>query len=231
MFLLLTGEKEYKMIDSIAVLSGGMDSTVMLVHALDKGKTVAALSFDYGSKHNARELPMAADLSKKWGVDHQIVNLPFMNALFSSSLLRSGGRIPDGDYASANMQSTVVPFRNGILMAIAVGYAESTGAKEVLLGSHSGDHFIYPDCRPAFNRAFSDAAGLGTDGKVTLSFPFEQMDKRDIGDLGRRLGVDFALTWTCYKGEAVHCGTCGACLERKYALRHDEGLDVTRYMQ
>ncbi len=218
------------MIDSIAVLSGGMDSTVMLVHALDNGKKVAALSFDYGSKHNAREIPMAADLCKKRGVAHQIVNLPFMNELFSSSLLQSGGKIPDGGYEPSNMQSTVVPFRNGILMAIAVGYAESTGAKEVLLGSHSGDHFIYPDCRPAFNKAFSDAANLGTDGKVTLSFPFEQMDKRDIGDLGRRLGVDFALTWTCYKGGAVHCGTCGACRERKYALRYDEGLDVTRYM-
>ncbi len=219
------------MIDSIVVLSGGMDSTVMLAHALDKGKVVAALSFDYGSKHNGREIPMAAGLCKKLGISHEIVKLPFMNELFSSSLLQSGGEIPDGDYEQLNMQSTVVPFRNGILISIAAGYAESAGAKEVLLGSHAGDHFIYPDCRPEFNRALSKTVGLGTDGKVSLSFPFERIDKRDIGDLGRRLGVDFAMTWTCYKGGSVHCGTCGACLERKYALRYDEGLDVTRYTQ
>lgn len=218
------------MIDAIAVLSGGMDSTVMLVHALDKGKKVAALSFDYGSKHNARELPMAAGLCNKLGVAHQVVRLPFMNELFSSSLLQSGGKIPNGNYKQSNMKSTVVPFRNGILISIAVGYAESTGAKEVLLGSHAGDHFIYPDCRPEFNSALSNAVDLGTGGKVNLSFPFEQIDKRDIGDIGHRLGVDFAMTWTCYKGGPIHCGTCGACLERKYALRHDEGLDVTRYM-
>jgi len=219
------------MTDAIAVLSGGMDSTVMLVHTLDKGKTVAALSFDYGSKHNAREIPMAADLCKKLGVAHQVVCLPFMNKLFSSSLLQSGGKIPDGGYEQSTMQSTVVPFRNGILISIAVGYAESTGAKEVLLGSHAGDHFIYPDCRPEFNRAFSKTVDLGTDGKVSLSFPFEHIDKRDIGDLGRGLGVDFAMTWTCYKGGSVHCGVCGACLERKHALRYDQGLDVTRYKQ
>ncbi len=219
------------MTDAIAVLSGGMDSTVMLVHALDQGKTVAALSFDYGSKHNAREIPMAVRLCEKLGVPHEIVRLPFINDLFSSTLLQSGGKVPDGIYEQSNMKSTVVPFRNGILISIAVGYAESTGAKAVLLGSHAGDHFIYPDCRPEFNRAFSNVADLGTDGKVNLSFPFEQIDKRDIGDLGRRLDVDFAMTWTCYKGGLVHCGTCGACLERKYALRYDEGLDVTRYMQ
>lgn len=219
------------MIDAIAVLSGGMDSTVMLAHALDQGKTAAALSFDYGSKHNARELPMAAGLCKKMGVTHEIVKLPFMNELFSSSLLQSGGEIPDGTYEQSNMKSTVVPFRNGILISIAVGYAESKGAKAVLLGSHAGDHFIYPDCRPEFNRAFSRAVDLGTDGKVNLSFPFEQIDKRDIGDLGRSLGVDFAMTWTCYKGGEIHCGTCGSCLERKYALRYDQGLDVTRYMK
>lgn len=219
------------MTDAIAVLSGGMDSTVMLAHALDQGKTVAAVSFDYGSKHNAREIPMAQGVCRKLGVAHQIVRLPFMNRLFSSSLLQSGGEIPDGAYEQSNMQSTVVPFRNGILISIAVGYAESEGAGEVLLGSHSGDHFIYPDCRPEFNRSFSRAVDLGTDGKVRLSFPFERIDKRDIGDLGRRLGVDFAMTWTCYRGGPVHCGTCGACLERKYALRYDEGLDVTRYMR
>ena len=217
------------MTDSIVVLSGGMDSTVLLADALDKKKRPAAISFDYGSKHNDRELPRAAEICNKLGVSHRIIPLPFINELFSSSLLASGEEIPDGSYNEVDMKSTVVPFRNGILLSIAVGYAESQGAKEVLLGSHAGDHFIYPDCRPEFNAAFAKAALLGTDGTVHVRFPFSHMSKRDIGDLGRRLGVDFAATWTCYKGREIHCGTCGACLERKEALRREEGLDPTPY--
>ncbi len=219
------------MFDAVIVLSGGMDSTVLLAHELSLGTRPAALSFDYGSKHNDRELPMAARTCARYGVEHRIVRLPFMNELFSSSLLKSGETIPDGAYDADNMKSTVVPFRNGILIAIAVGYAESIRASRVLIGSHSGDHHIYPDCRPDFNAAMNDAALRGTDGRVQVAFPFADRDKRDIGDLGRTLEVDFARTWTCYKGGETHCGTCGACDERKYALRHDAGLDPTGYLK
>lgn len=217
--------------DSILVLSGGMDSCVLLAHELSQGHTVGALSFDYGAKHNARELPMAAAICRHYGVSHAIVPLPFINQLFTSSLLTSGEAIPDGAYDADTMKSTVVPFRNGILMSIAAGYAESVGASRVLIGSHAGDHHIYPDCRPEFNAAMNDAVRLGTDGAVHLAFPFAHMDKREIGDLGRTLHVDFSRTWTCYKGGEVHCGTCGACDERKYALRHDAGLDPTVYLK
>lgn len=217
------------MVDCILVLSGGMDSTVLLAHLLEQGKTVQAISFDYGSKHNSRELPMAAAYCEENGVVHHIVRLPFVNELFSSSLLQSGEEVPDGSYKESNMKSTVVPFRNGIMLSIAAGFAESLGAGEVYLASHSGDHFIYPDCRPEFNRAFSEAVHVGTDKQVQLLFPFTTMDKREIGDLGRRLGVDFTKTWTCYKGGEIHCGTCGACDERKYALRHGEEMDPTIY--
>lgn len=217
--------------DAVLILSGGMDSAVLLAHELSRGTRIAALSFDYGSKHNARELPMASGMCLRLGVPHKVVALPFINELFTSSLLQSGEAVPDGAYDSANMKSTVVPFRNGILMAIAVGYAESIGASRVLIGSHSGDHHIYPDCRPEFNAALDEATRLGTDGAVRLDFPFAAMDKRRIGDLGRGLGVDFAQTWTCYKGGELHCGTCGACDERKYALRRDQGLDPTAYLE
>lgn len=216
--------------DAVLILSGGMDSAVLLAHELSRGTKIAALSFDYGSKHNARELPMAAGLCQHYGVMHRIVELPFINQLFSSSLLQSGTAIPDGAYDAASMKSTVVPFRNGILMAIAVGWAESLGASRVLIGSHAGDHHIYPDCRPEFNAAMHQAALLGTGGQVSVDFPFASIDKRAIGDLGRTLGVDFTRTWTCYKGGETHCGTCGACDERKYALRHDHDLDPTIYL-
>ncbi len=217
--------------DAVIILSGGMDSAVLLAHELSLGACVAALSFDYGSKHNSRELPMAADICARAGVPHRVARLPFFNELFSSSLLQSGADIPDGAYDAASMKSTVVPFRNGILLAIAVGYAESIGASRVLIGSHSGDHHIYPDCRPEFNAAMDQTARVGTDGAVRIEAPFADRDKRAIGDLGRTLGVDFSRTWTCYKGGELHCGTCGACDERKFALRHDQGLDPTRYLK
>ncbi|GFM36883.1 7-cyano-7-deazaguanine synthase QueC [Desulfovibrio psychrotolerans] len=219
------------MADAVIILSGGMDSTVLMAHELSRGTRLAAISFDYGSKHNGRELPMAAASCAFYGVPHRVVQLPFINELFSSSLLRSGGDVPEGAYDAESMKSTVVPFRNGILIAIAVGYAESVGAERVLLGSHSGDHHIYPDCRTEFNAAMNEAALRGTDGAVRLDFPFATMDKRDIGDLGRLLGVDFSRTWTCYKGGVTHCGVCGACDERKFALRRDEGLDPTAYLE
>jgi 7-cyano-7-deazaguanine synthase len=219
------------MMDAVIVLSGGMDSAVLLAHELSLGTAVAALSFDYGSKHNPCELPMAREMCARLGVSHKVVGLPFINELFASSLLQSGEAIPEGTYDADTMKSTVVPFRNGILIAIAVGYAESIGASRVLIGSHSGDHHIYPDCRPEFNTAIDEAARLGTDDAVRVTFPFAAMDKREVGDLGRTLGVDFARTWTCYKGGEMHCGVCGACDERKFALRHEQGLDPTRYLK
>lgn len=219
------------MFDTVVVLSGGMDSAVLLADCVAKGQRCVAISFDYGSKHNACELPMAKALCGTMGVTHTLVPLPFINDLFRSTLLQSGDAVPDGAYDSATMKSTVVPFRNGIMLSIAAGYAESVGASRVLLASHAGDHFIYPDCRPEFNAALSTAIHLGTDGQVSIGFPFARMDKREIGDLGRTLGVDFTATWTCYKGGLAHCGTCGACDERKYALRHAEGLDPTTYLK
>jgi 7-cyano-7-deazaguanine synthase len=208
-----------------------MDSTVLLASEISRGHKLAALSFDYGSKHNSSELPMAIRSCREFGISHEIVQLPFIDQLFSSSLLQSGEAIPDGAYDSANMKSTVVPFRNGILIAIGVGYAESLGASRVLLGSHSGDHHIYPDCRPEFNASINETAKHGTGNKVEVVFPFATMDKRGIGDLGRELNIDYTRTWTCYKGGEYHCGSCGACDERKYALRFEEGLDPTVYLQ
>ncbi len=215
---------------TVIVYSGGMDSTVLLYDLLASGIKTAAISFDYGSRHNHRELPMARAFCQSLNVCHHVVPLAFIPDLFKSALLCSGAPIPESSYDVSTMKQTVVPFRNAILMAIAVGYAESIGATEVFLASHGGDHAIYPDCRPEFNRAFAEAVRLGTENKVCVRFPYEAFDKRDIGDLGRRLGVDFSRTWTCYKGGEHHCGICGACRERKYALRCEEGMDPTVYV-
>jgi 7-cyano-7-deazaguanine synthase len=219
-----------RMDSGVIVLSGGMDSVTLATYMAKERKRIYAITFDYGSKHAGREIEMAMRTVQKLGINHKIVELPFINQLFRSNLLKSGPPVPDGRYDDDVMSKTVVPFRNAILMSIAVGYAQSIGASSVLLGSHSGDHHIYPDCRPEFNEAFRRTVALGTENKVQVHMPFNHMDKRDIGDLGRAIGVNFKDTWTCYKGGAYHCGTCGSCDERKYALRHEEGKDPTIYM-
>lgn len=207
---------------SVLIVSGGMDSITLLY---DK-RPSHALSFDYGSKHNTKELEFAREHCQALGIEHHVISLSFIGELFSSSLLKTGGDIPEGHYADESMKSTVVPFRNGIMLAIAVGYAESIGAEVVYLGSHAGDHAIYPDCRPEFNTAIQEAARLGTYIGVRIEAPYSDIDKRGIALIGKSLGVPYERTWTCYKGQARHCGRCGSCTERKEALL---GFDETEY--
>jgi len=208
--------------NNVIIVSGGMDSITLLYQERPK----YALSFDYGSKHNAKELPRAQYHCGKVGSVHHIIKLDFINELFESSLLKSGVVIPEGHYEDENMKSTVVPFRNGIMLAIACGYAESVKAENVLIGNHSGDHAIYPDCRQDFILAMNYAMVHGTYKKVGIHAPFTNLDKRKIALIGKDLGIDYSKTWTCYKGSEKHCGVCGSCTERKMAL---EGFDTTVY--
>lgn len=188
-----------------------------------------ALSFDYGSKHNHREIPMASWQAARLGVRHDVIALDFVNRLFSSDLLRSGGEIPEGHYADASMRRTVVPFRNGIMLAIACGLAESRGAEAVVIAAHSGDHAIYPDCREPFLRAMAEAMERGTYAGVKLLRPFVGCDKAEIVRCGVAIGVDYARTWSCYKGGEIHCGRCGTCVERREAFRLAGVPDPTVY--
>ena len=213
----------------VVLCSGGMDSVTALYWARQRHMVNAAVSFDYGSKHNPQELPFAAEHAAKLGVRHETVPLRFMDRLFASNLLASGGGIPDGHYAAASMKQTVVPFRNAIMLSIATGFAESIGAEGLVIAAHSGDHVIYPDCREAFMRAMGDAMRLGTYAGLQLLRPFIAMNKGEIATLGARLGVDFARTWSCYKGGAVHCGTCGTCVERREAFVQAGLADPTVY--
>jgi len=213
----------------VVLVSGGMDSVTALHHAAREHEVVAGLSFDYGSKHNARELPWARRHCEALGVPHEIVELPFVGRLFRSHLLESGGAIPDGHYEAETMKLTVVPFRNGILLGIAAGYAESVWAGGVVIAAHSGDHAIYPDCREAFMAPMADALREGTDARIELLRPFIDRRKEDIVGLGAALGIDYAQTWSCYKGDEVHCGTCGTCTERKEAFALAGLADPTVY--
>lgn len=212
------------------LLSGGMDSVTALYDARMSHEVVACLSFDYGAKHNARELECARLHARRHALRHEVVALEFINRLFRSDLLESGGDIPDGHYAEASMKRTVVPFRNGILLAVATGFAESIGAEGVVIAAHSGDHAIYPDCREPFMESMGAAMTAGTYAGVRLLRPFIAMDKAAIASRGAALGVDFSETWSCYKGGAVHCGVCGTCTERREAFQLAGIADPTDYL-
>ena len=213
--------------DSVIIVSGGMDSITMLYELKDQ--IALGVSFNYGSNHNSREIPFAEMHCKRLGIPHITIDLGFMPQYFKSSLLEGADAIPEGNYDEENMKSTVVPFRNGIMLSIAIGIAESNHLKHVLMANHGGDHTIYPDCRPAFVDAMSAAAQAGTFEDVTIEAPYTNITKADIARHGKQLGIDYSETWSCYKGGEVHCGQCGTCRERQEALREAGIADTTEY--
>lgn len=213
----------------VVLVSGGMDSVAALYHAQIEHEVVGALSFDYGSKHNHKEIPFAAHHCSQLDVPHRVITLSFINELFASDLLQSGGAIPDGHYEELTMKQTVVPFRNGIMLSISGGYAESVEANGLVIAAHAGDHAIYPDCRETFMKAMGDAIRLGTYAEVKLLRPFISLTKANIAARGHELGVDFSKTWSCYKGQDIHCGTCGTCVERREAFEVAGLQDPTVY--
>lgn len=193
-----------------------MDSTTMLYDFRDQ--IALALNFSYGSNHNALERECARWHCQKLGIELVEIDLDFMSRHFESSLLQGADAIPEGDYDDQNMRSTVVPFRNGIMLSIAAGLAESRGLDSVMLANHAGDHAIYPDCRPQFAQAMAQAIAAGTYAPVRLLTPYVHMTKGEIACRGRELGVDYRHTYSCYKGTVPPCGVCGTCRERAQAL-------------
>ena len=213
--------------DSVIIVSGGMDSTTLLYDRRDE--IALAISFDYGSNHNAREIAYAEMHCKRLGIEHITIPLDFMHKYFRSSLLEGADAIPEGHYADENMKSAVVPFRNGIMLAVAAGVAESRNLTKLLIANHGGDHTIYPDCRPEFISAMDSATNAGTYVGVRVVAPYTNITKGDIARIGKKLGIDYAETWSCYKGGEKHCGKCGTCVERKEALAYAGIEDTTEY--
>lgn len=213
--------------DSVIIVSGGMDSVTLLYDYKDS--IALGISFDYGGNHNAKELRFARLHCERLGIRHITIELGFMHRYFKSSLLEGADAIPEGHYADENMKSTVVPFRNGIMLAIAAGIAESNGLKRVMMANHGGDHTIYPDCRPEFVKAMSEATRTGTYPGIEVFAPYTNITKADIARRGKLLGIDYAETWSCYKGGEKHCGRCGTCVERREALREAGIDDPTEY--
>ncbi len=214
---------------TIVIHSGGLDSSVLLYHLVDAGHTVSSLSVNYGQRH-VKELQCAAVIASGLGVPHEVADLSAIAPLLAGSSLTSPEiPIPEGHYAEDNMKSTVVPNRNMILLSIAAGWAISQKADAIAYAAHSGDHAIYPDCRTEFADAMRHAISIADWHKVDLIRPFVTKTKADIVLLGAELNVPFADTWSCYKGESLHCGRCGTCIERREAFHLSGVSDPTPY--
>jgi 7-cyano-7-deazaguanine synthase len=219
---------------AIAIVSGGLDSVTLAYHLRAEGCALHLLSFDYGQRHK-RELYYAARCASHLGAQHNTVDLSGVGRLMGGSALTDAIPVPDGHYAEGSMRATVVPNRNAIMLAIAYAAAVSEGAEVVATGVHAGDHFIYPDCRPGFVAAFDAMERAAVEGfghpALHLYAPFVALSKADIVRRGAALGVPFADTWSCYRGGAAHCGTCGTCTERREAFALAGIVDPTEYQE
>ncbi|MEV7775927.1 7-cyano-7-deazaguanine synthase QueC [Kitasatospora sp. NPDC086791] len=215
------------------IFSGGLDSSTAAYQLAADGTRLTLLSIDYGQQHRT-ELDHAVTIAAQLEARHHVVDLRSLGALLEGSALTDRNvDVPDGHYAHETMRSTVVPHRNALLLDIAVSVALSEGATAVVFGAHAGDHPIYPDCRPQFLAAFQQMVAVANEGHLPPGFavfaPFLHLTKADIVRIGAGLGVPFELTWSCYRGGTVHCGTCGTCVERREAFCLAGVADPTEY--
>ncbi|WP_113907428.1 7-cyano-7-deazaguanine synthase QueC [Aliidiomarina celeris] len=215
-------------IDAVVIYSGGMDSFTVLHKAIAQGLTVAALSFNYGQRHK-KELDYAARVCQALGVEHKVVDITAINQLLAGSALTDAIEVPDADYAEANMKATVVPNRNMILLSLAIGFAASRGAGEVWYGAHSGDHAIYPDCRPEFVDKMNAVSLIANYEPIAVVSPFLHASKSEILAEGLAMNLNYADTWTCYNGREKACGRCSACRERLAAFAAHHAQDPLPY--
>jgi 7-cyano-7-deazaguanine synthase len=220
----------------VVSLSGGMDSTSLLLHFLSRGFTPSCLGFLYGQRHR-RELQSAKNIASRLNVPFQTVVLSSLQPLLEGSALTDNIDVPEGHYAHPNMRVTVVPNRNAIFLNIAAAYAMSQSISLVAYGAHSGDHDIYPDCRIEFVNLMQDAINAGSYEKIKILTPYISLDKGRVLQDGIRaaheLGVDaveiYSMTWTCYKGGERACGRCGSCVERLEAFESVGMKDPIEY--
>lgn len=208
-------------------LSGGMDSATLLGFLINmEFDEIHCCSFYYGSTHNKYELQAADKIVAYYRehvpeieIQHQKMDISSITTNFTSALLSGCNiSIPEGYYCDANMRQTVVPGRNTIFAAIMMGLAESMEIPYIALGIHSGDHHIYPDCRPEYVKALDTLVYLASDRRVEVLTPFVHDTKSTILKLGDAIGVPYHLTRTCYKNQPLSCGVCGACNERLEAF-------------
>ncbi len=223
------------MTDAVVLLSGGLDSATVLAMARDAGYDCHCLSVDYGQRHRA-ELHAAAQVAQVLGArEHRVTTLD-LAAFGGSALTDKAVAVPTHGIA-AGIPVTYVPARNSILLSLALAWAEVLGAQHIFFGANAIDYSGYPDCRPEFMRAFEAMANLATKAAVegralTLHTPIISLTKADIIRRGLGLGVDYALTVSCYQADADGraCGVCDSCRLRKAGFESAGVADPTRYL-
>jgi 7-cyano-7-deazaguanine synthase len=203
----------------IALLSGGVDSTVALGMALADGHDCHAITFQYGQLHFARELTAAGKVAAHYGIPHRIVDLP---RVFGASALTGSGDIPTGHADSPD--ASVVPARNLLMLSMGAAIADADSTRGLIFGANADDFAGYPDCRPAFIDALRDAVSLGTTNSVFLMAPLMHWNKGEVVEQGRAINAPLDLTWSCYRGGSKQCGRCGACQSRNEAMKNGHYL-------
>ncbi|HMV76931.1 MAG TPA: 7-cyano-7-deazaguanine synthase QueC [Leptospiraceae bacterium] len=214
--------------NAVVLFSGGLDSTVCLYYALKKRKRPIALSFDYSQRHRV-ELKRAAAITYRLGVEHRVIRLD-TEVFLGSSLTEKQLKVPKGSVSDGKIPNTYVPGRNMLFLSFAVSVAEGRGCREIYIGVNALDYSGYPDCRPEFISAFQNAADIGTKAgnsgrKIKIITPLQEMTKKDIILLGKKLNVPFDMTHSCYdpdrKGRP--CGKCESCLLREKGFKEALG--------
>lgn len=213
----------------LAIVSGGMDSVTMLHDLHNQGHQLSVVSFDYGQRH-VKELEVAKANADKLGLDHKIIRMDFLAQLLDNSALTGDVDVPEGHYENENMKLTVVPNRNMIMASIAIGLAVNNGQDAIAMGVHSGDHAIYPDCRPEFISALREVSLIANYEPIDVLAPYLELDKGSIIARGLRIDtMDYSQTWTCYKGLDKACGVCGSCQERLEGFKLNNMEDPIDY--
>lgn len=229
---------------AVVLLSGGLDSTTALYQAISDGaKEIIAVTANYGSLHADMEIAAAEGVvdytymneGSVVEIHHIVTRLP---NVFSGghSALMGDVPMPDKEYNDVETEGeslTVVPFRNANLISIATTMAEVHNYSKVYAGMHASDHnrWAYPDCSPEFLGAMANAIWVGTIGRVRLVFPFVWMTKAEVVTRGVLLGAPLHLTWSCYRGGMVHCGTCPTCIERIAGFAEAGWKDPVQYAE
>jgi len=214
--------------NAVVILSGGMDSTTLLYDVINQGFNVKALTFNYNQRHS-KEIDYAIKTCKKLGVEQKIIDLKILGEIAPSALTSGNIDVPHGHYEEENMKQTVVPNRNMVLISLAAAYAIGQKYNHLFYGAHGGDHAIYPDCRTEFIEKMGEVLKIADWIKLELHAPYLNKDKGDIAILGKQLGVDYSLTWTCYEGLEEACGACGSCVERLEAFKKIGLQDPIKY--
>lgn len=210
---------------AVIILSGGPDSVAVAYWAKEQGYDVSAITFNYGQKAQI-EIEKAGKIAEELDIQHQVVDLSNLSQIYQgvTSLVDKGMEI-----TSEFTDPIIVPFRNGVFMAVTVAYADGVGANHIFYGAHSSDEQFYPDCRREFYEAFQEAARLGTEKDMVIKSPYSDIKKSGVLLDAVRLGVPLEKTWSCYLNGHVHCGKCESCLNRKKAFKEAGIEDPTEY--